>query len=752
MRSLAETRSRWDATFAHNSNLSDLKASVRNKGENPCNIGLRSICWKAFLLFENLDRSTWSKTLRDSRSAYASLREHFLRDITYPDDLSAVDPLADDETSPWNTLRKDEVLREEIYQDVERCMPENLYFREPATQSTLLDILFIFCKLNADIGYRQGMHEVLAPILWVVSRDAIDPASLSKVENPDSDSDLIREALDQSYLEHDAFTIFCIIMQTVKSFYELGNNNPQPTTGASTNSPIVERSKRIHEVYLRNVDPELTEHLMDIDILPQIFVIRWIRLLFGREFPFDDVLSLWDVLFAEDPGLELIDFVCVAMLLRVRWQLMDADYSSALTLLLRYPAPPDTQGPSTFVSDALHLSKNLSLDGGSYIISKYSGRPTLNASQRTSDSYRRSRTRKPTSATPDNSMRRKSPIRSPARFLQEQGGIEGILQEAAKGVYSRGEKWGVGKALRGAVQGLQSGSSSPRRSPLAGVRWSLDDGKQVSSNDEQLTARIEALETRNKALAKMLEGAIEDLVIQEKAFAKEKEEAAANALGLAIAKTQFVQVYLEDSSMPLVSEAPAQEVDKRPKTSPEPVITIQSPLAKKVAAVLEGISSQTEPKSPGSTTSKTIEVRSDATDEPTLSSPSAIPKIEEPAPTPTPDTPVDPPPPKPKPVKEKPLPSPFHQPRPSLAQSSFSWMLGPDQRKSSFVSASPFPPEKKRESATRGKVGFLFGEEEDEGHGSGNTKAKAKEKDGDGGEGEGDVYTLGTLRGAPEGL
>ena len=47
---------------------------------------------------------------------------------------------------------------------------------------------------------------------------------------------------------------------------------------------------------------------------------RWIRLLFGREFPFEDVLCLWDVLFAEDPALELVDFICMAMLLRVRWQ------------------------------------------------------------------------------------------------------------------------------------------------------------------------------------------------------------------------------------------------------------------------------------------------------------------------------------------------------------------------------------------------------------------------------------------------
>ena len=47
---------------------------------------------------------------------------------------------------------------------------------------------------------------------------------------------------------------------------------------------------------------------------------RWIRLLYGREFPFEDILALWDTLFAEDPELDLIDLVCVAMLLRIRWQ------------------------------------------------------------------------------------------------------------------------------------------------------------------------------------------------------------------------------------------------------------------------------------------------------------------------------------------------------------------------------------------------------------------------------------------------
>ena len=148
-------------------------------------------------------------------------------------------------------------------------MPENLYFREPSTQSILLDVLFIFCKLNADTGYRQGMHEILAPILWVVSRDGIESGSLDGDKT--KDDELYQAMLDLQYIEHDTFTLFCIVMQSVKSSYELGIGGQQVSN--LSNSPIVDRSKRIHEIYLRKVDPELTDHLNAIEILPQIFLM-----------------------------------------------------------------------------------------------------------------------------------------------------------------------------------------------------------------------------------------------------------------------------------------------------------------------------------------------------------------------------------------------------------------------------------------------------------------------------------------------
>lgn len=44
------------------------------------------------------------------------------------------------------------------------------------------------------------------------------------------------------------------------------------------------------------------------------------RLLWGREFPFDEVLVMWDLLFAHGLRSDLVDFTCIAMLLRIRWQ------------------------------------------------------------------------------------------------------------------------------------------------------------------------------------------------------------------------------------------------------------------------------------------------------------------------------------------------------------------------------------------------------------------------------------------------
>lgn len=51
--------------------------------------------------------------------------------------------------------------------------PDVEFFRSHQVQEQMTDILFIYCKLNQDVSYRQGMHELLAPIYFVLSMESI---------------------------------------------------------------------------------------------------------------------------------------------------------------------------------------------------------------------------------------------------------------------------------------------------------------------------------------------------------------------------------------------------------------------------------------------------------------------------------------------------------------------------------------------------------------------------------------------------
>lgn len=98
MRSLEVARESWQELQQY-STLRDLKNAVRlESNSSAATTGLRSVCWKIFLLFDDtLESSEWLRILAASRSAYNSLRQHFFRFIDNPDDVGAqVDPLSQD--------------------------------------------------------------------------------------------------------------------------------------------------------------------------------------------------------------------------------------------------------------------------------------------------------------------------------------------------------------------------------------------------------------------------------------------------------------------------------------------------------------------------------------------------------------------------------------------------------------------------------------------------------------------------------
>lgn len=68
-------------------------------------------------------------------------------------------------------------------------------------------------------------------------------------------------------------------------------------------TPVLELCNLVQYDLLASVDPQLAKHLKSEMVEPQLFMLRWTRLMFGREFHITDVFTMWDALFAHKHGV-----------------------------------------------------------------------------------------------------------------------------------------------------------------------------------------------------------------------------------------------------------------------------------------------------------------------------------------------------------------------------------------------------------------------------------------------------------------
>eukprot|EP00922_Rhytidocystis_sp_ex-Travisia-forbesii_P037208 GHVS01055447.1.p1 GENE.GHVS01055447.1~~GHVS01055447.1.p1 ORF type:complete len:798 (+),score=163.90 GHVS01055447.1:119-2395(+) len=311
-----------------------------------------------------------------SRERYASL---YAKHLTAPPTLSALDPqichpLSNAEANPWKQKEKNEELRAEIFRDVERTFPERTLFQDETVRSTLTRILFVWCRENADVSYKQGMNELLAVVYLVCHRNQLTTGKTT----PGAVGSVL---LDKQHIEADAFTLFSRLMELgMKSMFASAPSSSTstqltalqaaaagPSNTTTALSPVLSRCNYIYHVLLRNADPSVYNHLISLEVEPQLFLLRWVRLLFCREFHVDDILVIWDAIFADvwlrrsfllkfsrsadakqigrnaSAQLPLVDYFAIAMIKFVRTNLLELDYSGCLRRLLKFPPVESVQ-------------------------------------------------------------------------------------------------------------------------------------------------------------------------------------------------------------------------------------------------------------------------------------------------------------------------------------------------------------------------------------------------------------------------
>lgn len=233
------------------------------------------------------------------------------------------------------------------------------------------------------------------------------------------------------------------------------------------------------------------------------------------------------------------------------------------------------------------------------------------------------------------------------------------------------------------MQSLQSAESSPRRS-TDNIRWSLDEGRHVSETSTTAPKTVETLEQRNKELAMILQGALKEMDRLILDINKSKETALKDVMTI----IGSVKECLEDSRLPIpkAEEAVQESTDDaegRTTKSPDQRKTSNSsPISKSVEITL-GLG----------TPAKDITLMNNGGD----SASTATDALKSSSP----------------PSKASPVSPSMPGSRPTLADSSFAWMLGESDLRSSFVASFPTPATERRQSR-HGKTGYLFGNSTDE--------------------------------------
>lgn len=336
----------------------------------------RSVCWRVLLNVLPSSSLEWVTALQSLRSNYQFLQDKFHTDQKMKDvflDPAINNPLSQAENSPWNQHFQDGELRKLIKQDVVRTFPEVEFFQSHLVRETLVNILFVFARGHPEIGYRQGMHELLAPLYFVVRGDcdtfsamAAGPDNLSEeaaAVTEELTGTVHRDIFSLTFCEADTFALFEALMEAVgpwfiskQSVHSIGSgyegkpwSRPQDQT---TGNRLVDNLNYIQDVLLKRHDLALFTRLEKLEIFPQIYGIRWLRLLFGREFAFRDTLLLWDAIFADSCPPSLCDQLVVSLLMAVRELLLKYEYQDAVQLLMKLPSNLSVTYCAQF---ALHL-------------------------------------------------------------------------------------------------------------------------------------------------------------------------------------------------------------------------------------------------------------------------------------------------------------------------------------------------------------------------------------------------------------
>ncbi|XP_058876261.1 TBC1 domain family member 17-like isoform X1 [Acipenser ruthenus] len=245
-----------------------VKEQIFRGGVSP---SLRREVWKFLLGFY-----PWESTIQERQDILRKKTDEYFRMKVQWKSVSEEQELRNSLLRGYRSLIDRDVSR------TDRC--HRFFSGNDNPGLTLLnDVLMTYCMYNFDLGYVQGMSDLLSPILFITQNEV------------------------------EAF--WCLV-----GFMELVHHNFEESQEAMKQQLIQ------LNILLRTLDPELCDFLDSKDSGTLCFCFRWLLIWFKREFPFEDVLKLWEVMWTGLPCANLHLLLACAILDSQRGELINSDF------------------------------------------------------------------------------------------------------------------------------------------------------------------------------------------------------------------------------------------------------------------------------------------------------------------------------------------------------------------------------------------------------------------------------------------
>ena len=265
-----------------------------------------------------------------------------------------------------NFNKKNEVEEENeniIKMDLSRTFPEIQDFNQSKIMNILYNVLYIYTK-EYQFNYKQGMNEILS-ILFISLYPYYFPSkkNISKIEiinainslnnnygskifpkqnlnnlkhdnqrNSNGIKTLFNFFYDENNLETDLFFMFTNLMKKgFDKFYK--------------DDSLQKKCNYLIKNKLKIIDFELYKHCIDINLAHEIFLEKWILSFFDRYTSINNCINILDIILAQEFkneksdkfNLEIIDDICLAMIVKYRNELLKKNDEEFLIFCLCYP-------------------------------------------------------------------------------------------------------------------------------------------------------------------------------------------------------------------------------------------------------------------------------------------------------------------------------------------------------------------------------------------------------------------------------